>query len=144
MKYRKLRIAWSVGWGVVWVALGTACVVLQYRSANVDLMQRGGPGPTVVQIYEGKLSLSWEPRVPYRPEWAGQINRYGFRYNVYSNGSWHAWGPLWAVAALIAVVVAPLAALPWISSRYSLRTLLIATTVVAVGIGLLVMMVRGS
>jgi hypothetical protein len=33
---------------------------------------------------------------------------------------------------------------PWIRWRFSLRTLLIAATVVAVGLGLLVMMLRGS
>jgi hypothetical protein len=101
-------------------------------------MRRGGPGPTVVEIYDGKLSLSWEPRVPYRPEWAGQINRHGFRYNIYSNGSWHVWGPLWVVGGLLAAAAALLAALPWIRCQFSLRTLLIATTLVAVALGLIV------
>jgi hypothetical protein len=132
---RGLRIAWSVGWGILCVLLIAACFALQYRGANVELMRRGGPGPTVVEIYEGKLSLSWEPRVPYRPEWAGQTNRYGFRYSVYSNGSWHVWGPLWVVGALLAAAVAPFAASPWLPWKFSLRTLLIATTLIAVVLG---------
>ena len=134
----KLRIAWSAVFGMMCLALSAACFVLQYRGADLGLIRRGGPGPTVVEIYDGKLSLSWVPRVPYRPAWAGQINRHGFRYNVYSNGSWHVWGPLWVVGALLAAVVAPLAALPWMRSRFSLRTLLIATTLVAVVLGLVV------
>jgi hypothetical protein len=44
----------------------------------------------------------------------------------------------------VIAIAALLAALPWLSWRFSLRTLLIATTVVAVGIGLVVMMLRGS
>jgi hypothetical protein len=142
MKYRKLRIAWSAVCGVMCLVLSAACFALQYRGANVELMRRGGSGPTVVQIYEGKLSLSWVPRVTYRPGWAGQINRHGFRYSVYSNGSWHAWGPLWVVGAVLSAVVAPLAALPWIGYRFSLRTLLIATTLMAVGLGLIVAFYR--
>jgi hypothetical protein len=138
MKYRKLRIAFSVVCCVLCLLLIVACFVLQYRGANVELMRRGGPGPTVVEIYEGKLSLSWEPRVKYRPAWAGQTNRYGFRYNVYSNGSWHVWGPLWLVGALLAAAVAPFAALPWTRYRFSLRTLLIAATLVAILLGLIV------
>jgi hypothetical protein len=124
------------------LALIAGCFALQNRGSNVELMRRGGPGPTVVQIYEGKLSLSWEPRVPYRPAWAGQINRHGFRYTVYSSGSWHVWGPLGAVGALLAAVLAPLAALPWIRYRFSVRTLLIAMTLVAVAIGVTVALRR--
>jgi hypothetical protein len=136
MNYRKLRIAWSVGWGVIAVLLTVAGFALQHRGASVELVKRGGPGLTSVWIYEDKLALSFEPRVPYRPDWAGQINRNGFRYTIYSNGKWHVWGPLWAVG----VMLAPLGALPWLRWRVSLRTLLIATTVVAVGLGILVKM----
>ena len=135
---RKLRIALSVVFGVMCLTLIAACFVIQYRGANLELIWRGGSGTTVVEIYEDKLSLSWVPRVPYRPAWAGQINRQGFRYNVYSNGSWHVWGPPWVVGALLAAVVAPLAALPWMRIRFSLRTMLIATTLVADVLGLAV------
>ena len=114
-----------------------ACFAIQYLGVNVVLMRRGGPGPTVVEIYEGKLSLSWEPRAPYRTEWAGQINRYGFRYNVYSNGLRYMWAPLWAVGASLVAAAATLAAWPCLRWRFSLRTLLIATTLVAVGLGLI-------
>jgi hypothetical protein len=120
-----------------------ACFSIQYRGANVELMRRTGPGPTVVHIYEGKrLSLSWEPRAPYRPKWAGQTNRYGFRYNMYSDGSWNVSGPLWAVGALLTAAAATFAASPWLTWRFSLRTLLIATTLAALMLGLLVWAMR--
>jgi hypothetical protein len=141
MKPRNLRIAWSVasGFGAVLIA---ACLAVEYLGVNVELMRRGSPGPTVVEIYQGKLWLSWEPRVSYRPGWAGQINRYGLRYNVYSNGSWYVWVSTWVVGALLAVAAAPFAAWPWLSLRFSLRTLLIATTLIAVVLGLVVYLNR--
>jgi hypothetical protein len=134
MNYRKLRIGWSVAWGVLAVLLVADCVTRQYRRADIELIRRSGPGPTGVAIYRDKLALSWEPSAPYRPEWAGQINRYGFRYNMYSNGSWNVWGPLWLVSA----VAASIAAVPWVRFRFGLRTLLIATTLVAAVLGLIV------
>jgi hypothetical protein len=105
-------------------------------------MRRGGPGPTDISIYKGRVFLSWEPGVPYRPEWAGQTNYYGFRYNMYSNASWNVSAPAWMVAVLLATVIAPVATVPWLRWRFTLRTLLIATTLVAVVLGLVVWAVR--
>jgi hypothetical protein len=105
-------------------------------------MRRGGPGPTVVQIYKGKLSLSWEPRTPYRPKWAGQTNHYGFRYNMYSSGSWNVWAPLWVAGLVLTAAAAKFAATPWLTWRFSLRTLLIVTTLAALMLGLLVWAAR--
>ena len=31
--------------------------------------------------------LGWQPSAPHRPAWAGQVNRYGFRYTRWSDGS---------------------------------------------------------
>ena len=91
LKY--LRIAVTALSLTACVLLVAACFSLQYRGANLELM-RARAWADGLAIYEGKLSLSWEPRVRYRPRWAGQRNRYGFRYSVYSDGSWHVWGPL--------------------------------------------------
>ena len=33
-----------------------------------------------------KLYLSWQPKTPYRPAWAGQVNRRGLRYTRWSDG----------------------------------------------------------
>ena len=78
--------------------LAVACLVAG-RVPRAMLLSREGTGLTEVWLDEGHVGVSWKPRVPYRPRWAGQYNRFGFRYNVYSNGSGYAWGPLWALAA---------------------------------------------
>jgi len=87
---------------VTFAALAAACFALQGWGGDVQLMQRNGSGPTEIELSQGNLSLSWRPRVAYRPQWAGQVNRYGFRYNVYSDGSGYAWMPLWAPGAALA------------------------------------------
>jgi hypothetical protein len=46
--------------------------------------------------------------------------------------------PYW----LIVFVIAPIAAIPWLRARFSLRTLVIATTLVAVVLGLAVWATR--
>jgi hypothetical protein len=106
LKRRLLHLASAAA-----LILSVTCFALQYQGADLELMRRDGPGPTVVALQEGHLSLSWEPRMPYRPQWAGQTNRHGFRYNVYSDGSWYVWAPLWAVGASLAAAAALFAAL---------------------------------
>jgi hypothetical protein len=69
-----------------------------------------GPGPTELAVHAGNLSVAWRPRVAYRPRWAGQVDRYGFRYNVYSDGSGYAWAPPWMPGAALATAAASLAA----------------------------------
>jgi hypothetical protein len=84
--------------------LSVACFALQCLGGDVELMRRGSgaTGLTAIELDHGNLSVSWRPRVAYRPRWAGQVNRYGFRYNVYSDGSGYAWTPLWAPGVAIA------------------------------------------
>jgi hypothetical protein len=65
---------------------------------------------------------------------------------MYSSGTWNVSGPLWVVGVLLATAGASLAAVPWLRSlryRFSLRTLLIATTVVALVLGLIIYAMRG-
>ena len=91
---------------IVAVAAGLLAVLclLPGGATNATLMSRDGTGLTEVKVDEGRLTASWRPHAPYRPRWAGQDNRMGFRYNVYSDGSGYAWAPLWAVAAASAAV----------------------------------------
>jgi hypothetical protein len=86
-------------------ALAAACVALHVWGVGVhlELIRWDEPTTKVVAVHDGKLGIAWIPRVPHRPRWAGQVNRYGFRYNVYSDGSWYAWAPLWAPGAVFAV-----------------------------------------
>jgi hypothetical protein len=93
------------------LVLCVACFTLQNWPHDVQLIRREGPGPTVLELYNGNLSVSWEPRLPYRPPWAGQVNRFGFRYNVTSDGRWYMWAPLWAPGALLAASAVVCAAL---------------------------------
>jgi hypothetical protein len=60
-------------------------------------------GPTLLVGFElGKLVVGWQPVAPYRPAWAGQVQRRGVRYTRWSDGSGEVEVPLWTVAALFA------------------------------------------
>jgi hypothetical protein len=89
------------------------------RTTRATLMSRDGSGLTEVALDEGNLRVSWQPRVPYRPRWAGQDNRLGFRYNVYSDGSGYAWAPLWAIAAASGAVACAAGYRGWRRQRRS-------------------------
>ena len=109
MKHRKLRIAWSVVWGVVAVLL----VVLWVRSAGrLDIVcYRTTTPPT--------FHLSALPRTfGLRPSLGKILVRF----------------PIW----FLILVASTFAAVPCFHWRFSLRTLLIATTLVAIVLGLIV------
>ena len=93
------------------------------RVTQSVLISRDGAGLTDIALIDGNLRVSWEPRVPYRPAWAGQTNRYGFRYNVYSDGSGYAWAPLWAVGALAASAAFAAGVVGWRPGRRVARGL---------------------
>jgi hypothetical protein len=160
MRFRKLRIAWSVGWGLAAVLL----IALWVRGAYYydffyhDLANKRG---IVVESARGKITAEYigDPVVfdsGYGTEPAhigglrltGNLSddtHAGFRFSTFSiyTGSQNAVVcvvPLWFLSLLTGIV----AATPWInwSKRFSLRTLLIATTLVAVVLGLIVYVVR--
>jgi hypothetical protein len=165
MRFRKLRIAWSVGCAI-------ACVLLivlwihSYRyqdyyagwvskSRSVSSLSENGwfeVGSTRFDIYKmdesevGQLP-AWEatsnlvevdpifgPPVgrPHKWRWAS--------FNSRNKSYLQVWIPCWFPVVITAVV----GGLPWLSKarRFSLRTLLIATTLVAVVLGLIVAMLR--
>lgn len=144
-RYRKLRIAWSVFWGVVAALL----VVLWVRSywwydfangpiANTDFIIQQvsgivhcaiGPSGVYTQFQFAIEPASIPPFVPYR--------QFDFGYNA--NQGWHVQLPHWFLL-LAVVILTALPSLPWLPSRFSLRILLIATTLVAVGLGVVVWM----
>ena len=51
-----------------------------------------------------QIFLSWRPTTPYRPPWAGQTNRHGFRYTRWSDGSAEIGVPLWFNTALFTIL----------------------------------------
>jgi hypothetical protein len=152
MKYRKLRIAWSVVWGVAAVLL----IVLWVRSywiadgvfgpvtSKYGLALSSVPGSLGVHVYSNEPS-------PIRPQWKIASQPYDEWYagaekvqftssrlwGAFYRGQYGYMAPDWfALIVLATIAAAPW--LPWWSNRFSLRTLLIATTLVAVGLGVIV------
>jgi hypothetical protein len=140
MKYRKLRIAWSVAWGIVAVLLlmlwvrsylyhdrvlirfGQANRVGGFVSAYGAVAIGGGDTPDLgdnqfrLITKRARQSLIDDLGPPLK------LHAFGF-------DDWYITIPLWLV--VIPTIVACFA--PW--HQFSLRTLLIATTLVAVVLG---------
>jgi hypothetical protein len=154
MKFRKLRIAWSVFSGVACVLL----IVFWVRSYKARDQTRGvisshfhlyvtslngeiamaadeWPGKPHPWIFESKTEsynmVAVLPDITGKPplSWIGL--RWYFKPNL-----WVLVSPHWLAAALAAVV----GVIPWapFRRRFSLRTLLIAATLVAVVLGVVV------
>jgi hypothetical protein len=147
MRFRKLRIAWSVVCGILCLLL----ILLWVRSyrwtdsinyinsskASTGLLADSG---VVVFVYTDTIQFKsngscWNY---FRYEPGGQYD--AFDRALWSN-QWMGTGgfytlPFWALVTLLAAF----AAVPWLSRlrwRFSLRTLLIATTLFATMLGLL-------
>ncbi len=134
MKFRYLRIAWSVGWGVAAVLL----IVLWVRSywwvdaAYVALSHSAISRQGTIYIDAG---LSWT--------WAATCHEFGWpvlQWTMLKNDSEVAVkeGNVAFPVTRLVLLTAACAPLSWISRRFTLRTLLIATTLVAVALGLIV------
>jgi hypothetical protein len=147
MRFRKLRIAWSV-------LCGIACVLLivlwvrsywWYEGISVPLAGKyylgaaSHPGAVGAAIHSNGPLGGWRFKRSDTETWLASV-----RQDILPNIS-RVWGtfdierygfmvPDW----LAIVVVTMLATLPWLPSRFSLRTLLIAATLVAAVLGLVV------
>jgi hypothetical protein len=123
MRFPKLRIAWSVGWSVAALLL-IALWVRSYSYREVI----GFPSFAWIDSNHGRITL-------YDSRGAEQPTAYWYRDSV--NGLFIP--PGFKIAGLphllLVIVAASLTAMPWIRSRFSLRTLFIATALVAVGAG---------
>src|SRR4051812_29463554 len=147
MRFRKLRIAWSGGWGVVAVLL----IVLWVRSYCEHEVVYGFFQPRgflqlnsnsgTLQLISNRESLNQEWRFksqkpsPNRSDWL-------FKLDMQSRFGW--WLTIRVPYWFLLVLFAGTATTPWvrISNRFSLRTMLVATTLVAVGLGLIVWSIR--
>jgi hypothetical protein len=161
MKYRKLRIGWSVAWGVAAV-LSVALWVRSYRAREL-VCGLVGNNSVLLQSVHGEIGLSiqpWtappfdrivksDPKAPQvslwqsswqSPELPGISIGFGIRWWRSENGVILATIPHWCPV----IALATLAAAPWFHSpkRFSLRTLLIATTLIAIMLGLIVWLTR--
>jgi hypothetical protein len=136
MRFRKLRIAWSVGCGI-------ACVLLillwarSYRWGDKALVPR--PGGTVIVLGSGHGRLEFgrvsNNVVDEWTYWNEEAKYYNQKYPWGSRRHWHV--PYWIPVLCMAVS----SVVPWIGKltwRFSVGTLLIATTLVAVVLGLIV------
>jgi hypothetical protein len=167
MKYRKLRIAWSVAWGVMAVLL----LVLWVRSYWwIDSVYSARSTVHIsITVFRGQVGATWLKYPAPIPVQAQSFMRHsnritgGTRVN-YNDGtgkplpsylgfksSWlSAPRPLRAVTLVIpfwfpTFVLTLVAAAPYsrrMKWRFSLRTLLIATTLIAVVLGAVVHAMR--
>jgi hypothetical protein len=149
MKYRKLRIAWSVGWGVV----GLLLLALWVRSwTMLDNVTGHLPGLVSMsstsaygRIVFGMPSVKLPLRLKYQ-RFVLDENSFGGRPE--GPRKWFVFQSDLAGVALqvphgMLVLLSCIGAtVPWLPWRFSLRTLFIAMTLVAVGLGALIYAVR--
>jgi hypothetical protein len=147
VKYRKLRIGWSVAWGVVAVLIGLLWVRSYSWWDNVEwpamhthsvylvsLQGRFGVGVGSVDpqfVVSGFTSDEITDAVEMLPAFHNSPPSFSFdvagdRLDIVFP---HWFGVIFCGA---------LSVVPWLPYRFSLRTLLIATTLVAVALGLIV------
>jgi len=150
MKLRKLRVAWSVAWGVLAVlliALWVRSYWNYYAVAYIDssfgdvgvFFYRGSTGLELNRVSTPPLGSWWDFKsVPFSkdlPVEPGDRAVDGMQTQFYR--ARHSTGVVLPIP-LVALAAATLAALPRLSYRFSLRTILIATTLVAIALGLIV------
>lgn len=155
MRFRKLRIAWSVAWGIVAVLLIALWVrsywwsdsIVADFTTSLCTQVDSGYGICAFVISNHKLpGNTWvvhsdsvhNPRFPYGEYPPPHSPIWGFfsPYIRVDDGVIDASVilPTWFAIT----VTASFAAFPWLSFRFSLRALLIATTLVAMALGLIV------
>jgi hypothetical protein len=144
MKHRKLRIAWSVAWGIVAVLLIALWVRSYWRfdvvycPASRPMLANSAFG--VIKLdFENDAIMGWEPRLQWKsfPLDKSHVKR---SWWWTSDGSITVVSfPIWPAILLSAFSIAT-SWTPWIRwpKRFSLRTLLIATALIAIGLGLIV------
>jgi hypothetical protein len=149
MKFRKLQVVWSVWWGVAAVLL---CVLWMrsFHTNTHDIISGKITGTQSVAVLSewGKVSLgvyNTQDYVtgPYQlfhaddGSWAGGGTYGRFYFGTTANSA-----KVLLPHYFLMLVTGIAAALPWLVRRwrwrFSLRTLLIATTLVAVVLGLVV------
>jgi hypothetical protein len=141
MRFRKLRIAWSVAWGlaavlliVLWVRSYRYNYCFSGQAAGIESGIRTDIGTVTCWRMDrttlGHADFPWRLKKVYPGYVRPQIfedPEFGFAVTC----------PSW----LLVVVILAIAGAPWVR-RFSLRTLLIATTLVAVVLGVIVWTTR--
>jgi len=151
MRFRKLRIAWSVGWGLACVLL-IALWVRSYSLLELFTKIDGHKSKTTIGSEVGTIYFAnFDTVAAYRysnnstatHDWVFERGKpvddtsCRFALDRDENGLYVA-VPHWAIAATAAVI----GGIIWLPWRFTLRTLLFATTLIAVVLGAIVYAVR--
>jgi len=146
MKYRKLRIAWSVACGLLCLLIIILWVRSFWKFDGYILQTRTARGGA--SSLRGSILLQWDDfsKPPLRTLglWSYPADTASLGKNIREPYYWFYFMnapigitltvPMWCPLAIsIASVTAP-----WLRWRFSLRTLLIVMTGTAIGLGLLV------
>src|SRR5437868_3407988 len=151
MRYCKLRIAWSVMWGtaalllcVLWVRSYQKYENVTFRLSGYEIDFRSGRGKALYELRRPSSYYSFPGMYRTHPVIEGGLYygkpqfeilyMHGFAPGLVDLGLTMSVIPYWLLVP-VAVVIATSA---WMPGRFSLRTLLIATTLVAVVLGLMV------
>lgn len=152
MKFRKLRIAWSVFCSVLCILLIALWVRSHYWFDNFSVAFNGNNGHWLGSV-NGELRYAYPGNGSGRPHWpnwrtydepvkdwlkheAPARSVLGFRWsrNYVSPQDVYPIVPHWFLVSIIAVI----AMSPWLPWRFSLRTLLIVMTAASVALALIV------
>jgi hypothetical protein len=138
---RGLRIAWSVWWGILCVLLVVLWIISRSRSSGIEGHVGKQTFSVVSSLGQINIYLFTTKAVPSLP-WrfndsavvAGEVvmpDPGGVQINPNKAGL-SVFVSYWVLVPMAAVFTAA----PWLPWRFSLRSLLIATTLIAVGLGL--------
>jgi hypothetical protein len=158
MKYRKLRIAWSVAWGILCLLL-IGLWVRSYQWSEVLIIPVSDTLFIAFGSVQGEMTACKSRNVPgyfqhgweiqstppmdrrifdERPEaQPGYRGVFGFGF-IDSPPTFSICAPYWFFVVLLGIS----STIPWLPWRFSLRTLLIVMTLVAVGLGVVLFLVR--
>jgi hypothetical protein len=146
MRFRKLRIAWSIFWGLAAVLLIVLWVRSYWILSSLDVSggHRFTSSRGCVFIDEQFLLAGTRPKASQH-----KLLGHSVLHVLISGGAVKPNGvgtklPLWPLVTIVAVLpMAPwILIIPWLRWRFSLRALLIATTLVAIVLGLIVYLTR--
>jgi hypothetical protein len=136
MKFRKLRIAWSVFWAAV-TLLFIACWIRSYFDSRSFEVLVTPTHRYYLHSLSGGVVLDWEERIflgielqrAGDPSYVTQLTTNAGVRIVRIEGTAYAVSvSYW----LMTLATAFIAAVPWLRFRFGMRTLLIITTLVAV------------
>jgi hypothetical protein len=137
---RSLRIGWSALFGLLAVLL---CVLWVRSYWRHDTLHGWKSNKVVFSIGSeiGVIGFMWDQR-PARYTWRARLADGGdiplFSNSRTTTGETMMNFPIW----LPIILLCSIGAVPWLPYRFSLRTLLVATTLVAVVLGLIVWAAR--